>query len=136
MLFALAAQIAAAPMRRPKTAPPAPPPFARLLGVTLRAAGDGRRVGAITVRPEFCAEDGALQGGAAMALADAVAAVGGATVQSSVSFAARPRPGERLTAQATPAKIGPVLSIWETRITGADGALIALVSQTKLSTEA
>lgn len=123
---------------------PATTPFSKLMGVSVTEATAERVVGALEVRPELCAESGVLHGGAAMALADllggigaklgaAADAAGAATVESRISFSAFAGPGDTLRAEATPVHRGDRLSVWETRITRADGKLVALATQTQLA---
>lgn len=116
-------------------------PFAALLGLSVSEAGPARVVGALTVRKNLCSRDGALQDGAAMALADALSAAGAAlatpdgdavAIESSVRFSAQARRGDRLRAEALRLHGGDDLSVWETRVTRDDGALVACVTQTHL----
>jgi uncharacterized protein (TIGR00369 family) len=121
-------------------------PFAALLGVEFVAAAPERIVAELTVRDELCTRPAVLHGGAVMALADTLGGVGtmlnlpeGAgttTIESKTNFIAAAPVGTRVTAEATPLHRGRRTMVWQTRITGPEGRLIALVTQTQLVLEA
>ena len=121
-------------------------PFAALLGVEFVAAAPKRIVAELTVRHELCTRPAVLHGGAIMALADTLGGVGtmlnlpeGAgttTIESKTNFIAAAPVGTRVTAEATPLHRGRRTMVWQTRITGPEGRLIALVTQTQLVLEA
>ena len=101
------------------------PPFADFLGIKLTH-----------VLPAI------IHGGAVMALADNVGAVGtvvnlpeGAgttTIESKTNFFAAIPVGETAYAESTPLHRGRTTMVWQTKITRADGRLCALVTQTQL----
>lgn len=118
-------------------------PFAKTLGVEIVEASAGRVVGRLLVRPELCTTGGTLHGGAVMALADTLGAVGAylalpegargtTTIESKTNFLGAAKAGTTVTAEATPAHKGSRTSVWQTRITGEDGKAVALVIQTQL----
>jgi len=119
-----------------------PLPFAALLGIDLVSAEPEKIVGEMTVRPEFCTRPAVLHGGAIMAFADTLGATGtmlnlpeGAgttTIESKTNFIAAAPLGTRITGEATPVHRGRRTMVWQTRITTAEGRLIALVTQTQL----
>jgi uncharacterized protein (TIGR00369 family) len=78
-----------------------------------------------------------------MAFADALGAIGGflnlpegakgtTTIESKTNFLGPAPEGSVVTGVATPVKVGRTLSVWQTRITGADGRDVALVMQTQM----
>jgi len=117
-------------------------PFAALLGVEFVAAGPDRIVAELTVREDLCTRPAVLHGGAIMAFADTLGGVGtmlnlpeGAgttTIESKTNFIAAAPTGARITAEATPLHRGRRTMVWQTRITTAEGRLVALVTQTQL----
>lgn len=117
-------------------------PFARLLGIELVTTSPDRVVAEMTVREDLCTRPAVLHGGAAMALADTLGAVGtvlnlpeGAgttTIESKTNFVAPAPVGMRVTAECTPVHRGKRTMIWQTRITTPEGRLVALVTQTQL----
>jgi uncharacterized protein (TIGR00369 family) len=120
-------------------------PFAELLGVEFVAAAPDRIVAELTVRDALCTRPPVLHGGAIMAFADTLGGVGtmlnlpeGAgttTIESKTNFIAAAPVGTRVTAEATPLHRGRRTMVWQTRITTAEGKLVALVMQTQLVLE-
>jgi len=118
------------------------PGFARLIGVELTATELDRIVGEMMVREDMGNGSGVLHGGAIMAFADTLGAIGtivnlpdGAqttTMESKTNFIAPAPIGIKLTGEATPIHKGRTTMIWQTRITRPDGRLVALVTQTQL----
>jgi uncharacterized protein (TIGR00369 family) len=120
-------------------------PFAALLGIEFVAATPDRIVAELTVREDLCTRPAVLHGGAIMAFADTLGGVGtmlnlqqGAgttTIESKTNFIAAVPVGTRVTAEATPLHRGRRSMVWQTRITTAEGRLVALVIQTQLVLE-
>jgi uncharacterized protein (TIGR00369 family) len=118
------------------------PGFARLMGLELTVTELDRIVGEIEVREELTNGGGAIHGGALMAFADTLGAIGtmvnlpdGAgttTMESKTNFIAPAPIGMRITGEATPIHKGRTTMIWQTRITRPDGRLVAIVTQTQL----
>jgi 1,4-dihydroxy-2-naphthoyl-CoA hydrolase len=118
-------------------------PFSDLMGVEIVEAAKTRVVGRLLVRPDLCTAGGILHGGAFMAFADALGAIGGVlnlepgsrttTLESKTNFL-RPAPvGSTITGEAVPLHVGRRSSVWQTRITDAEGRLLALVTQTQMT---
>lgn len=118
-------------------------PFSKLMGVVVTTAEKDRIVGELVVRDELCTTGGILHGGAIMAFADALGAIGAAmnlpegaagttTIESKTNFLGAAPVGAKLTAEATPVQRGRRVSVWLTRITRDDGRAVAMVSQTQL----
>jgi len=117
-------------------------PFAELMGIEFTAAAPERVVGAMNVCEDLCTRPAVLHGGAIMAFADTLGAAGtilnlpeGAgttTIESKTNFIAAAPLGARVTGEATPLHRGRRTQVWQTRVTTADGRLVALVTQTQL----
>jgi 1,4-dihydroxy-2-naphthoyl-CoA hydrolase len=120
----------------------APLPFAALLGVEFLSASTDRIVARMTVREELCTRPAVLHGGAVMAFADTLGAVGTivnlpegagtATIESKTNFVAAAPAGTQIIGEATPVHRGRRTMIWQTRVTNPEGRLLALVTQTQL----
>lgn len=61
---------------------------------------------------------------------------GTATLESKTNFIAGAPLGSRLTGEATPVHRGRRTQVWTTRITAAEGRLVAIVTQTQMVLEA
>ena len=118
-------------------------PFSSLMGVEVSEASAERVVGTLTVRADLCTAGHILHGGAIMAFADALGAIGAfltlpqgakgtTTIESKTNFLGAAPEGSIVRGEATPVKIGRTLSVWQTRIDTADGRQVALVTQTQL----
>lgn len=118
-------------------------PFSDLMGVEIVERDKARVVGRLMVREDLCTAGGILHGGAFMAFADALGAVGGflnlppgartTTLESKTNFLGSAKVGTSVTGEATPLHIGRRSSVWQTRITNEDGKLLALVLQTQMT---
>ena len=117
-------------------------PFAELMGIEFVAARQERVVAEMEVRAELCTSPAVLHGGAIMAFADTIGAAGtilnlpeGAgttTIESKTNFIAAVPLGGRVRGEATPLHRGRRTMVWQTRVTTAEGKLVALVTQTQL----
>lgn len=113
-----------------------------LMGVTLLEAGPERVVATMQVRPDLCTTGGVLHGGAVMAFADTLGAVGtfvnlppGArttTTDSSTKFLAAAPVGSTVTGECTPFHRGRTTMVWQTLVRAESGKLCAVVTQTQL----
>lgn len=112
------------------------------LGIVLEDVDKARVVAALRVRPEVTTNGGRLHGGAIMALADTVGAVGAflnlpagaagtTTIESKTNFFAGVSEGV-VRATAEPVHIGRRTSCWTTRIVDEKGRLVAQVTQTQM----
>ena len=120
-------------------------PFAELMGVEVIEAAKTRVVGRLLVREELCTDGHILHGGAYMAFADSLGALAGflnlppgartTTLESKTNFLGSAAAGETITGEATPLHVGRRSSVWQTRITNADGRLLAMVTQTQMTLE-
>ena len=118
-------------------------PLAGTLGVTIDEGSKDRVAGKLPVRAEICTAGGIVHGGAIMAFADCLGAVGAfltlpegangtTTIESKTNFLGAGPVGSVLVGEATPVKIGKRLSVWQTHIRTEDGAEVALVTQTQM----
>lgn len=118
-------------------------PFSKLMGVTVTAASTEAVEGEITVRDELCTAGGIMHGGAIMAFADALGAVGAVaclpegakgttTIESKTNFLGGAPVGSIVKGRAVPLKTGRRLSVWQTTIATDDGKPVAVVIQTQL----
>jgi uncharacterized protein (TIGR00369 family) len=120
--------------------------FAEVLGVRFLEATPERVRAELTVRDELCTVPGVMHGGALMAFADTLGAFGTAmnlppgagttTIESKTNFLAAAAPGQTITGECVAVHRGRRTMVWQTRITNADGKLLALVSQTQMVLEA
>jgi 1,4-dihydroxy-2-naphthoyl-CoA hydrolase len=118
-------------------------PLAATLGVTIHEGSKDRVAGKLPVRPEICTAGNIVHGGAIMAFADCLGAVGAfltlpegasgtTTIESKTNFLGAGPVGAVLVGEATPVKIGKRLSVWQTRIRTEAGVEVALVTQTQM----
>lgn len=116
--------------------------FPDLLGVRLIEVTPDRVLAELTVRPELCTVGGVLHGGAFMAFADTLGAVGTVanlpagtrttTIESKTNFMGAAKAGSRVSGESTPVHRGKTTMVWQTRITSEGGKLLALVTQTQM----
>jgi 1,4-dihydroxy-2-naphthoyl-CoA hydrolase len=117
-------------------------PFAELMGIEFIEAAPERVAGAMNVREDLCTRPAVLHGGAIMAFADTLGAAGTilnlpegsgtTTIESKTNFLAAAPLGSRVIGDATPLHRGRRTMVWQTRVTTAEGRLVALVTQTQL----
>lgn len=118
-------------------------PFSKLMGVAIESVEKDRIVGTLLVRPDLCTSGKIMHGGAIMAFADALGAIGAfmnlpegangtTTVESKTNFIGAAPEGQTVRGEAVPVQIGRRLSVWQTRITREDGKLVALVTQSQM----
>jgi len=122
------------------------PLFPGLMGVRLVALAPDRVVAEMRVRPDLCTTGGILHGGATMAFADTLGAVGTflnlapgkrtTTTDSSTKFIAGARVESTVTAESLALHRGRTTMVWQTTIRNADGKLCAVVTQTQLVLDA
>ena len=118
------------------------PLFPGLMGVKLTALAPDRVAAEMPVRPDLCTAGGILHGGAYMAFADTLGAVGTVlnlgpgksttTTDSSTKFIAGAKAGSTVTGESVALHRGRTTMVWQTSIRNADGKLCAVVSQTQL----
>ena len=122
------------------------PLFPGLMGVRLTEVVPDRVSAEMDVRPDLCTAGGILHGGAYMAFADTLGAVGTVinlaagkrttTTDSSTKFIAGARVNTVVTAECLALHRGRTTLVWQTSIRNAEGRLCAVVTQTQLVLEA
>jgi 1,4-dihydroxy-2-naphthoyl-CoA hydrolase len=111
-------------------------------GIEMTEATPERVVAKLAVRQELCTVGNSLHGGAIMAFADTLGAVGtimnlpaGArttTIESKTNFIGGAPLGAKVTGESTPLHRGRTTQVWQTRITSEAGKLVAIVTQTQM----
>src|SRR3546814_3252468 len=102
-------------------------PLAGTLGVTIDEGSKDSVAGKLAVRPEICTAGGIVHGGAIMAFADCLGAVGAfltlpegasgtTTTESKTNFPGAGPVGSVLVGEATPVTTGKRLSVWQSPI--------------------
>jgi uncharacterized protein (TIGR00369 family) len=119
-----------------------PMPFAQLLGLKFIAASETSVKAEMVVRPDLCTRPDILHGGAVMAFADSLGAAatvlnlpegkGTTTIESKTNFVGPAPVGTVVFGEATPIHRGRRTQVWQTRITTAQGKLVAVVTQTQM----
>ncbi len=119
-----------------------PLPFAELLGIDYVSAAPDGVVATLAVREALCTRPAVLHGGALMAFADTLGAAATllnlpegrhtTTIESKTNFLAPAPVGTTVRGECTPLHRGKRTMVWQTRITGAEGRLLALVTQTQM----
>jgi len=118
------------------------PLFPGLMGVTLEEATQDKIVASMLVRPDLCTTGGVCHGGAFMAFADTIGAVGTfvnlppdtrtTTIESKTNFLGTALVNTRVTAESTPLDRGKTTQVWQTMIRNEAGKLCAVVTQTQM----
>ena len=118
------------------------PLFPGLIGVTLVEVTLERVLAEMEVRSDLCTTGGVLHGGACMAFADTLGAIGTlvnlspgcatTTTDSSTKFIAAAKIGATVRGESVALHRGQTTMVWQTSVTGANGRLCAVVTQTQL----
>lgn len=121
-------------------------PLGELMGVKFTQAAPERVVATMLVRDDLCTVPAVLHGGAVMAFADTLGACATflnlrdgqstTTIESKTNFFAPAPVGTTVSGECTPLHRGRRTMVWQTRVTNADGRLLALVTQTQMVLEA
>jgi 1,4-dihydroxy-2-naphthoyl-CoA hydrolase len=119
-----------------------PLPFAKVLGLTFTEASELGVKAEMVVRQELCTRPDILHGGAVMAFADTLGAAATVlnlpegksttTIESKTNFVSPAPVGTTVFGETTPVHRGRRTQVWQTRITTAEGKLVALVTQTQM----
>jgi 1,4-dihydroxy-2-naphthoyl-CoA hydrolase len=122
------------------------PLFPGLMGVQLSEVTTNRVVAKLMVRPDLCTTGEILHGGAAMAFADTLGAVGTfvnlpkgkrtTTIESSTKFIGAAKMGTTVTGECEAFHRGRTTMVWQTQIKSEEGRLYAVVTQTQLVLDA
>jgi uncharacterized protein (TIGR00369 family) len=122
------------------------PYFLASLGVRLQTVTRDEVVAELEIRPEVGGQHGFAHGGVLMAFADTLGGIGATinlpegaatiTLESKTNFVAPAVIGTTVTGRCEALHRGRRTSIWQTRITNADGRLLAQITQTQMVIEA
>ena len=118
------------------------PLFPGLMGVHLLELAPDRVLAEMPVRADLCTGGAILHGGAYMAFADTLGAVGTVvnlgpgqrttTTDSSTKFIAGAKLGSTVTGECVALHRGRTTQVWQTMIRNVDGKLCAVITQTQL----
>ena len=118
------------------------PAFPGLMGVQLLELAPDRVLAEMTVRQDLCTLGSTLHGGAFMAFADTLGAIGTllnlgdgqrtTTTDSSTKFIAGAKLGGTVTGESLALHRGRSTQVWQTMVRNAEGKLCAVVTQTQL----
>ncbi len=121
------------------------PLFPGLMGVRLVSLAPERIVASLAVRPDLCTAGGIMHGGAYMAFADTLGAVGTVlnlpkgqrttTTDSSTKFIGGAKVHTTVTGESVALHRGRTTMVWQTTIRSEEGKLCAVVTQTQLVLE-
>ena len=113
-----------------------------LMGVQVVEATQEKIVATMLVRPDLCTVGNVCHGGAYMAFADTVGAIGTVmnlpsgtrttTIESKTNFLGSAAVNTRVTAESTPLHRGKTTQVWQTMIRNEAGKLCAVVTQTQM----
>jgi 1,4-dihydroxy-2-naphthoyl-CoA hydrolase len=122
------------------------PLFPGQMGVRLLELEPERVVAELVVRPDLCTSGGILHGGASMAFADTLGAIGTilnmpqgkrtTTTDSSTKFIGAAKVNTTVRAECVALHRGRTTMVWQTTIRSAQGKLCAVVTQTQLILDA
>jgi 1,4-dihydroxy-2-naphthoyl-CoA hydrolase len=122
------------------------PLFPGLMGVRVVTLEPERVVAELEVRPDLCTAGGILHGGAYMAFADTLGAVGTivnlpqgkrtTTTDSSTKFIGGAKVNTTVVGESVALHRGRTTMVWQTTIRSQEGKLCAVVTQTQLVLDA
>lgn len=120
--------------------------FPGTMGVKLIDITKDRVLAEMPVREDLCTAGKILHGGAYMAFADTLGAVGTifnmpadartSTIESKTNFMGSAPAGSKVIGESTPLHRGRTTQVWTTRITSESGKLLAVVTQTQIVMQA
>ena len=118
------------------------PLFPGLMGIEFKVLELDRVVAELNVRPDLCTSGDIMHGGAYMAFADTLGAVGTllnlsdrqrtTTTDSSTKFIAGAKSGSLVVGESIALHRGRTTMVWQTMIKNDQGKLCAVVTQTQL----
>jgi uncharacterized protein (TIGR00369 family) len=118
------------------------PLFPGLMGIEFKVLELDRVVAELNVRPDLCTSGEIMHGGAYMAFADTLGAVGTllnlsggqrtTTTDSSTKFIAGAKSGSLVVGESIALHRGRTTMVWQTMIKNDQGKLCAVVTQTQL----
>jgi 1,4-dihydroxy-2-naphthoyl-CoA hydrolase len=118
------------------------PLFPGLIGVKVVEVSPERVVAELPVRPDLCTAGGIMHGGAYMAFADTLGAIGTiinmpqgkrtTTTDSSTKFIGGAKVGTTVVGECIALHRGRTTQVWQTSVRSSEGKLCAVVTQTQL----
>ncbi|MEM9620653.1 MAG: PaaI family thioesterase [Pseudomonadota bacterium] len=113
------------------------------MGIEVRSADESAIVAELTVTEALCTTGKIMHGGAIMAFADTLGAIGAfmhlpdgakatTTLESKTNFLGGAPLGSVVVGTCTPVHVGRRTSVWQTRLATADDKAVAMVTQTQL----
>ena len=128
-----------------ETAPALQGGMPKALGIRVTSLSRRKVTAKMPITPMHMNRNGRVNGGAIMAFADVLGAVGasanrphgyrGGTIESKTNFFTAGL-GPVLSAVSVPLHVGRTTSVWQTTITNADGSMVAMVTQTQIQVPA
>ena len=122
------------------------PLFPGLMGIRITGLAPERVTAELVVRPDLCTTGGVLHGGACMAFADTLGAIGTVlnmaqgkrttTTDSSTKFIGAAKAGTTVIGECSALHRGRTTMVWQTLVRTAEGKLCAVVMQTQLILDA
>ena len=116
--------------------------FPGLMGIEIKEASKDKIIASMRVRPDLCTAGGVCHGGAYMALADTLGAIGTVvnlppdtrttTIESKTNFLGAAAVDTQVTAESVPLHRGRTTQVWQTTIKSEAGKLCAIVMQTQM----
>ena len=116
--------------------------FPGLMGIEIKEASKDKIIASMRVRPDLCTAGGICHGGAYMALADTLGAIGTVvnlppntrttTIESKTNFLGAAAVDTHVTAESVPLHRGRTTQVWQTTIKSEAGKLCAIVMQTQM----
>jgi len=118
-------------------------PFTRKLGLTVTSNEKDKVVAELTVTVDVCTTGRIMHGGAIMAFADSLGAIGAylnlpegakatTTIESKTNFMRAAPLGSKVIAECVPIHLGRRMSVWQTTLRNDDGKTIAMVTQSQM----
>ena len=118
-------------------------PFSRVLGIELISSDRDRIIAELSVTESLCTTGKIMHGGAIMAVADTLGAIGAflnlpeghkttTTIESKTNFLRAAPLDSRVIAECLPVHVGRRMSVWQTTLRNEAGKSIAIVSQSQL----
>jgi len=118
-------------------------PFTRKLGLTVTSNEKDKVVAELTVTEDVCTTGRIMHGGAIMAFADSLGAIGAylnlpegakatTTIESKTNFMRAAPLGSKVVAECVPVHLGRRMSVWQTTLRNDDGKTIAMVTQSQM----
>ena len=118
-------------------------PFSRALGLNMISSEKDRVAAELVVSEALCTTGRIMHGGAVMAVADSLGAIGAflnlpeghkttTTIESKTNFLRAAPRDSMVVAECLPLHVGRRMSVWQTTLRNEEGKSIAVVTQTQM----